>query len=321
MTGKKTPDDQMSGSILARFSPDFPYGQTINDALDRCIRARKGENVRNDFQSSIMRMGDVLENPVLVECCTRLNLSNARLDIETPLTHPTLRMNGSPDGIATAGVDKPIVVGTDAEKGIYTLNDTYLYLEGDGILECKVTRDWADDVLPNWRGKWQAMAYAEMLGLSWCAVVVLYQSTDLRIFVFERDPEWVKWFEKTVIDFERRIVEEDYYNPANSVDCNTIWPTIEYDELIELDDELILFFEEIKAAKDVIKEKKQTIDDCETVIKSHMKENKNATCGNFRATWGSRTYKAKPERIVPAKESYTIRSKVVTIKEFDNESV
>lgn len=55
----------------------------------------------------------------------------------------------------------------------------------------------------------------------------------------------------------------------------------------------------------------------EAIIKANMQENKHAICGRHRATWGSRSYKAQPEKIVPAKEAYTIRSKTLSIKEED----
>lgn len=318
MVGKKTSDNYLSGSGLAVFDPDYPYGLTPIELLDRCIRARKGENVRDDNQKSFMRIGDVLENPLLDEACLRLGLTNVRLNIEAPLHHSTLPISGSVDGIATAGVIEALVVGPDSEKGIYTPDNKYLQLKGDGILECKVTRDFGEEELPNWRGKWQAMAYMEMAQLTWCAVCVLYNSTDFKIFVFERDPEFSKWFEETVTDFERRVKEEDYYEPKNSLDVNIVYPT-SYDEMVELPYELVENLDEICHANNIIKNLKKDIDDHEKVIKAYMADKKHAVVGNYRVTWGSRTYKERPERVVAKKESYTIRSKTIQIKEAKNE--
>ncbi len=86
---------------------------------------------------------------------------------------------------------------------------------------------------------------------------------------------------------------------------------------VELEDDLEHHFSEILHAKSLIKNVQQSIKEHEAVIKEHMQENKHALCGTHRATWGSRTYKAQKEKIVPAKEAYTIRSKTLSIKEED----
>ena len=42
----------------------------------------------------------------------------------------------------------------------------------------------------------------------------------------------------------------------------------------------------------------------------------NASIGhnkNYTIKWGSRTYKAQPEKVIPAKEGYTVRNKSVAI--------
>jgi len=324
MVGKVTPDHQLSCSALAILDPEYPYGLSKNEILDRCIRASQFEDVRSKEQPLHMRVGDVLENPILEEACLRIGLTNPRLDIDKPLVHKKLPFAGSPDGIATASLDskKPLIVKTDLTKNIFTPDDRELKLVGDGILEAKTTRDYGEDVLPNWRGKYQAQGLMECASLSWCAVVVLYQSTDLRIFVFERDPEFKKWLEETVIDFDRRVREQDYYEPESSLDANIIWSEA-YDSLVELPDEVESKIEDIQAAKRIIENSKQIIDDSEKAIKVAMQENEHATVGKYQIKWGSRNYKAKPEqtKVIPAKEAYTVRSKTLSIKEVQDDDI
>jgi len=323
MVGKVTPDHQLSCSGLAIWDEHYPYGFTKNKLLDQCIRAAQFEDVRSKEQPLHMRIGDVLENPILEEACLRLGLTNPRLDIEKPLVHSTLPFAGSPDGIASASMDakKPLIIKTDSTQNIFTTDDKELRLLGDGILEAKTTRDWSEDELPDWRGKLQAQGLMECANLNWCAVVVLYQSTDLRIFVFERDPEFKKWLEETVTDFDRRVKEEDYFEPEHSLDANIIWSS-SYDSLVELPDEVESKVEDIQAAKRIIENSKQIIDDSEKAIKVAMQENEHATVGNYQVKWGSINYKAKPEqtKVIPAKEAYTIRKKTLSIKEvqYDN---
>ena len=224
MVGKVTPDYQLSCSGLAVFDPNYPYGLTKNELLDRCIRAARFENVRDDKQPLFMRVGDVLENPILEEACLRLGLKNPQLDIDEPLIHKTLPLAGSPDGIATAtvGDESPLVVKTDLTQNIFTSKNEEVRLIGDGILEAKTTRDYGEDDLPDWRGKFQAQGLMECAGLDWCAVVVLYASTDLRVYVYERDPEFSSWLEEIVTDFDERIKTRKYFEPENSIDANII---------------------------------------------------------------------------------------------------
>lgn len=316
MVGKVTDDLIASCSVYATLRGLNPY-KTRNELLNEKIRANAGENIRFDKQSSVMRMGDVLENTILDEACLRLNLTSIRLNIDKPLIHERLPIQGSPDGIASAGIEKPLLVRTDYDKCIYTVNDEVLHLKGDGILECKATSAFPEDVLPSWRGKDQLLANMECANLTWGAVVVLYQTVHLKIFVFERDENWVKEFEPAILDFQRRIEEKDYYEAENSLDFNIVYPE-DLDDTIELEDDLEHHFSEILHAKSLIKNAQQTIQDHEAVIKEHMKENKYALCGSHRATWGSRTFKATDEKIVPAKEARTIRSKTLTIKEDEN---
>ena len=324
MVGKVTPDYQLSCSGLAVFDPNYPYGLTKNELLDRCIRSARFENVRDDKQPLFMRVGDVLENPILEEACLRLGLTNPQLDIDEPLIHKTLPLAGSPDGIATAtvGDESPLVVKTDLTQNIFTSNNKELRLTGDGILEAKTTRDYGDDDLPDWRGKFQAQGLMECAGLDWCAVVVLYASTDLRVYVYERDPEFSSWLEEIVTDFDERIKTRKYFEPENSIDANIIWSE-SVDKLVELPDEIAMKVEDIQASKRIIENAKQIIDDRETEIKALMQENDHAVTGNFQIKWGSRRYKAKPEvtKVIPATEARVVRNKTLTIKEIQNDDI
>ena len=84
--------------------------------------------------------------------------------------------------------------------------------------------------------------------------------------------DFKKWLEETVTDFDRRVKEEDYFEPEHSLDANIIWSS-SYDSLVELPDEVESKVEDIQAAKRIIENSKQIIDDSEKAIKVAMEEN------------------------------------------------
>lgn len=69
--------------------------------------------------------------------------------------------------------------------------------------------------------------------------------------------------------------------------------------------------------KNRIKMLEKDIDQAEKKIKLAMgSATKAAGCG-FTVSWPMRNYKAQPEKLVPAKDAYTIRQSTLTIKETD----
>jgi hypothetical protein len=148
MVGKLTKDSMASCSILPVIFNKSPY-QTPNEALDRCIRARKGENVRTE-QSVIQKMGDKLEPLILQLCAEELGLSNLVTDITTPVQHESLPLMGSIDG--TAYADNLTIV-PDGET-IFTEDGEPVVLQGKGILESKATAVYPpeDGIPADYRG-------------------------------------------------------------------------------------------------------------------------------------------------------------------------
>jgi len=51
-------------------------------------------------------------------------------------------------------------------------------------------------------------------------------------------------------------------------------------------------------------------------LKEAMGNHTHARLKNFNLNWSLINYKAQPEKIIPAKEAYSIRKKTITIKEF-----
>jgi len=318
--GKLTPDDRASASLVAAIAGENPW-QSPSEALQFCIDATEGKPRKEIRMNNRILWGNKAERIGMEMGLELLGLpiNDIVFDwtFDKAFDHPTLPLSCSLDGLYNIG-HKRFPVRSDPARNIYTPNDDTLYLIGQGVIENKMTGMFPDgNVLPEWRGKIQAATACEILGLAWYMVTVNYQNEPY-VYVYERDPEFAKFLNDLIVDFDRRVKEKDYYEPVNSLDCNLIWPNARADQ-IELEDDLAWRIEEIKDYEQAIKEYKQTIDDHETVIKSQMKESKNARCGSFNVIYGSRTYKAKPERIMPAKPAYTIRSKKLSIREVKNE--
>lgn len=315
MVGKLTKNWRASCSLIAQIMELSPWGTRV-DALHRCIQAKTGvlpDHEQNRFQ----RLGDVLEPVILAEAANLLGLIKWNFYIDESWNHKVLPLSGSADGIAYVG-DEDIVLCTDPDKGIFTPNDEYVYLRAGSavVLEAKATSNFPETELPAWRGAIQVQGLMECHNppCSYGCVAVLYQSTDLRLFIFERDPKFLELIADIIPDFNRRVQEEDYYAPFSSKDCNTIWSQA-LDEAVEVDGTAEQAGRDILAAKQKIKECKEIIDSNETVIKSQMGSNQYGKVGNLIYTWKTRTYRKQPEKIIEAKPQRIIRQSNITIKE------
>ena len=320
--GKLTPDNRASASLVAAIAGENPW-QTPNEALQFCIDATDGKPRKEIKMNNRIRWGSKAERAGMEMGLELLGLpiNDIAFDwtFDKAFDHPTLPLSCSLDGLYNVG-HKHFPVRTDPDKNIYTPNDDTLYLIGQGVIENKMTGMFPDgNKLPEWRGKMQAATACEILGLAWYMVVVNYNN-DPYVYVYERDPEFAKFLSDLILDFDRRVKEKDYYDPVNSLDCNLIWPNAR-DEQVELkDDDVLWRIEEILKLRQDIKEKNKKLDEHQTVVKTAMKDKKYARCGNYGVIYGSRTYKAVGERIMPAKKAYTIRSKKLSIRELNNES-
>jgi hypothetical protein len=211
--GKITDDGYASCSLLPRI-----WNKDVT-TLDNCIRARKGESVRTPG-NRITEMGNVLEEPCIRRAAELLGLEELEVDVKTRYNHPTLDLQASLDARAVAN---NLVIQDDPEWGIYTPGATKVLLNGPGVIENKVTRDYPAAELEEWRGLIQMQGQMEVMDCDWGVVSVLYQSTDFRVYVFKRDPTFAAVLAEKINDFERRIQEEDYWPPKVPEDVHKIY--------------------------------------------------------------------------------------------------
>lgn len=86
--------------------------------------------------------------------------------------------------------------------------------------------------------------------------------------------------------------------------------------ILNIDKSLAIYAKQSMECDRVIKEAKQHKEMCMEKLKDAMGNHTHARLKNFNLNWGLINYKAQPEKIIPAKEAYTIRKKTISIKEF-----
>ena len=144
-------------------------------------------------------------------------------------------------------------------------------------------------------------------------LIILYQSTDLRIYVIPKDYEFEKELADKVIDFNRRIDEEDYYTPQVINDAHIKYPNAN-DETKILSEETSELLKQHEQTKEMIASLKEVNEKIQAQIMDEMGNASIGRIGNWIVQWKMRKYKAQPEKIVPPKDAYEIRSKTLTIK-------
>ena len=86
--------------------------------------------------------------------------------------------------------------------------------------------------------------------------------------------------------------------------------------ILNIDKSLAIYAKQSMECGRVIKEAKQHKEMCMGKLKEAMGNHTHARLKNFNLNWGLINYKAQPEKVIPAKDAYSIRKKTITIKEF-----
>lgn len=309
MVGKKSRYDLASCSTLPYIKGISQY-QTQNEWLDVAIKA--SENIAPEYkpQTITQRMGDLLEPVLCEEAGVMLGLDSVKVDHEEPVSHPYLPLMGSLDA---TGIANNLTFKAGQNEHIIIPEQHKITLDGPGVIECKCTRNIFTKDLEEWRGVLQSKGLMECTDYNWAAVVVLWQSTDFRIYLYERKPAFKKELEDLVLDFDYRVKNKKYYNPVNTNDANIVYKDINKD-IITLDYKADKLCESIITKKETIKQLNKEIDDSELALKEMIQDNAEGQTNQYTIKWPEINYKAQPEKVVPAKEARTVRSKTLRIK-------
>lgn len=316
MVGKLTDDSGPSCSLLASIMGESPH-KSQNEALDGCMRAGKGLDIRNE-QNSIMLMGDRLEATLLNGAKEDLDLDSCITDINTKVVHTEIPLQGSLDGICE--VKEPRIIKEDPANNIYVMTkNKEALLDGQGVLECKITSAYPEspNELPLWRGPLQLQGLMDITDSKYGILVVLYQSIHIRYFIYEREEETVNRIHEAVLDFDRRIREKDYFEAKDPEDAVLIYPEAQ-DSHLDLEQSAIKEIGSLERARDMIKRWTAEKDKHQANLMELLGDNTTGSVSHDGTTyiikWGMRNIKPKPEKIIPATEGYAVRSKTITVK-------
>ena len=110
----------------------------------------------------------------------------------------------------------------------------------------------------------------------------------------------------------------DWYSPETSKEMDRIYPTAASKEEIELDNTVADYAQAIVNNKAAIRAAEAGIDEAEKKIKEALGQAERGRAGQYVISWPMRNYKAQPERLVAAKEAYSIRQSTLTIKDLQS---
>jgi hypothetical protein len=265
----------------------------------------------------IQKMGDKLEPLILQLCAEELGLSNLVTDITTPVQHESLPLMGSLDG--TAYADNLTIV-PDGET-IFTEDGQPMVLQGKGILESKATAVYpSEDGTPaDYRGVLQCKGLMACTEYDWAVVAVLYRSTMLQLYVMRRDFAFERELETVITDFDNRIVHKDYYPPTTSSDASRVYAQTDEEAVYEFGDTDEDLFKTIQHCNEQTKLLQTMKDKATLEIQKKMGKATVGTHDRWQVKWGSKSYKAQPEKIIPAKDAYTVRNKTIQVKRLEDD--
>ena len=311
--GKLTPDDILSGSQVATLLGKNPF-QTPNDVLKRAFDVMSGNEPEFKPHES-MSWGNAFELDILNEGCARLGLSNPKTTFDKAFFHKDLPLAVSLDGMVQGNGE---TIMANPKHNIFLGNCDELMLEGDIVVEAKLTAQDPEVELADYRGKWQLQAQMMCTNAKVGFVFVLYKGTQLRIFGYKADEAMQKQIAEASIDFKRRLIkyqdaQEIEWYPIESVkDAQKIYDE-STEETINLD-QMEYKVESILRMREDIKDMETQIELFQAQIMAKMADRKYANAGKYLVTWGELQFKAQPEKYTPAKPARTVRNANLRIK-------
>jgi len=316
MAGKLTDDAHMSASRLPGLLGFSRYA-TPNDELQYSINAIDGKE-RPDIGNEAMGWGNTLEPVILSEAAKRLGITQFDTDIGKAFTHDAIPLSCSLDG---TGEGDGQTITHDPANGIYVVGADSIVLRGTGVLEGKLTKSNPEDTPHLARGPIQLQGQMLVTGHRWGAVCVLYGGIELRVFLFAVHYETQQKIISSVLEFQSKLDkyaktgEIDWYPPESSKEVDRFFPNARKEE-IELDGNALELAQSIIRNKTLIRKAEAEIDADEKQIKMLLGNAERGKAGSYYINWPMRSYKAAPERFIPAKEAYSIRQSSLSIKEW-----
>ena len=116
-------------------------------------------------------------------------------------------------------------------------------------------------------------------------------------------------------EWQERIKTESYFDPETADDAWLKYEEAIPEEVAELNPKAIDILAQIENLDENIKLMGKQKDQLQAQIMDMMGNAEQAVVGDYHVNWGMINYKAQPEKVVPAKEAYSVRRKSIRIKQ------
>lgn len=318
MVGKLTSDAKLSASLApVLMNQSHPtYGMSRNDLMARVMNAQG----RGDFDvpewtyNEAADHGNNLEGYIITEAANRLGIEKFNKDITTVYDYDDL-FSASLDGIL---FNEKMAI--EASDGIILMNGADgMILEGNGIIESKLTSASYTDTPPPYRGPWQVQMQMLCYGAKWAVIATFYQGTRLVLNIYEADQEMQRQLIEAAKDFYQRLDGPDWYPALDGADAARTWergedhlPSVDLDPIAQV---AMSYYE----AKRAMKAADELAKKLEPQIMTHMANHEMAHLKDengdvlFEFKWPTRNFKAQPEKVTPAKPARVERQKSLSI--------
>lgn len=275
-----------------------------HDILNRAIHEKNGTMVDDYVQTNRQATGDLLEPVLIQEAARRLGIVELEAEVDYKIEHPTLPLEASLDGRCKA---VNVKVSHNPDQGIYLVGHEDLILNGDIPIECKCSSDFPTvGEPPKYLGVDQLHTSMDILNADYGILIVLYQSTDLRIYVYKKDEAFAGELAEVVLDFNQRVDDENYYPPEKPEHAANIFDLGNDENEKILGSDMVDIIDTIQALKEAQKIAKEKEAELMTDLMMSMGNHSKARAANYICEWKTLpakleqikqvTYKAAPER-------------------------
>jgi len=275
-----------------------------HDILNRAIHEKNGTMVDDYVQTNRQATGDLLEPVLIQEAARRLGIVELEAEVDYKIEHPTLPLEASLDGRCKA---VNVKVSHNPDQGIYLVGHEDLILNGDIPIECKCSSDFPTiGEPPKYLGVDQLHTSMDILNADYGILIVLYQSTDLRIYIYKKDEAFAGELAEVVLDFNQRVDDENYYPPEKPEHAANIFDLGNDENEKILGSDIVDIIDTIQALKEAQKIAKEKEAELMTDLMMSMGNHSKARAANYICEWKTLpakleqikqvTYKAAPER-------------------------
>ena len=255
-----------------------------------------------------------LPPPDITEAANRLGVEKFNKDITTVYDFDDL-FSASLDGIL---FNEKMAI--EASDGIILMNGAdAMILEGNGIIESKLTSVQYTETPPPYRGPWQVQMQMMCYGAKWAVIATLYQGTRLVLNIYEADLVMQRQLIEAAKDFYQRLDGPDWYPALDGADAARTWergedhlPSVDLDPIAQV---AMSYYE----AKRAMRAADELAKKLEPQIMTHMANHEMAHLKDengdvmFEFKWPTRNFKAQPEKVTPAKQARVERQKSLSI--------